>query len=402
MNSRALSLGILGGGQLGRMLVHAAQRMGLCTVVLDPDSEGGAAQASNAAIAAGYGDATALDELAKRCAQVTTEFENVPAASLQRLADAGVAISPPVRAVQIAQDRREEKRFFAECAAQHGGPGPVAYAVIESAADVQTAPEACFPGILKTAQLGYDGKGQVRVANRAELAAAFAALKGVPCVLEQRVDLAWECSVVLARGRDGDIVTLPLHINAHRGGILHTTHVGMLPEGLDSDFRADFEGFYTSPMVKSALDTAKTVASTLSYVGTLCIEFFVLKDGSLRVNEMAPRPHNSGHHSIDSCSVSQFELQARAAIGWPLVQPRLHSPCVMLNLLGDVWFDASGRQREPNWPAVLALPGAHLHLYGKTDARRARKMGHLAITGATAAEVQTTLAQAQSILGIAP
>ncbi len=374
-SERALTLGILGGGQLGRMLVHAAQRMGLKTLVLDPDANAGAVQASNDAIVAAYDDPAALDALAARCANVTTEFENVPAASLARLGAAGVAVSPPAKAVEIAQDRRAEKRFFAEC---------------------------CFPGILKTARLGYDGKGQVRVTNRAELAAAWDSLKQAACVLEQRVHLAWECSVVLARGKDGQIVSLPLHINTHRNGILHTTHVGMLPDGFPDASGSDFERIYSSVYVKSAFDAAKNIANRLGYVGTLCVEFFVLQDGSLRINEIAPRPHNSGHHSIDSCSVSQFELQARAAVGWPMVAPRLHSPCVMLNLLGDIWFAAgSEAPQEPNWAGVLALPGAHLHLYGKAEARRARKMGHLTVTGASAEDVRATLACAQAILGIA-
>jgi 5-(carboxyamino)imidazole ribonucleotide synthase len=391
-DSRSQTLGILGGGQLGRMLVHAAQQMGLSTCVLDPDANCGAAQASNASIAAAYDDPTALDQLAQRCAAVTTEFENVPAASLQRLASAGLRVSPNANAVRLAQDRRLEKAFFADCAKQ-GGPGPAPHAVIETEADIANAPEACLNGVLKTAQMGYDGKGQVRVNSRAELAAAWQQLKRVPCVLEQWVDLAFECSVVLARDSHGHVVNLPLQINEHRFGILHKTWVGLKSADLKQNpaLVANFVGF----------DASKTIANKLNYVGVLCVEFFVLRNGLVCINEIAPRPHNSGHHSLNSCTVSQFELQARAAMGWPLVEPRLHSPCIMLNLLGDLWFAQSAQATEPNWPALLALPGVHLHLYGKEEARKGRKMGHVNVTGATAAQVLQTVAQVEILLGFA-
>ena len=388
--TRANTLGILGGGQLGRMLVHAAQRMGVSTCVLDPDANAGAAQASNDAILSTYDNTMGLDALASRCAHITTEFENVPARSLQRLSEiANTSVSPSAKAVQIAQNRVAEKQFFEQCAAQ-GGPGPVPWAAIESVADITKASKALLPGILKTTQLGYDGKGQAPVADHAGLQAAWEKLGFVPCVLEQRVDLAAECSVVLARGHDGQVVTLPLQVNVHRNGILHTTAVGMpLP--------AVFGCFNPVVCESTCLNAAKNIANALQYVGVLCVEFFVLNNGAVCVNEIAPRPHNSGHHSLDSCSLSQFELQARAALHWPLVEPRLHSSAMMLNLLGDLWVS---HDKAPPFAKLLGLPGVHLHLYGKADARPGRKMGHVTVTGASAAQVQATFDAVLAVLGL--
>ena len=247
-------------------------------------------------------------------------------------------------------------------------------------------PATLLPGILKTARLGYDGKGQARVATRAELAAAWQAMGRAPCVLEQRLALALECSVIVARGRDGQAVSLPVQRNLHRDGILAVTevHEGNLPPALASQAQAA---------------TIK-IANQLDYVGVLCVEYFVLEGGALVVNEMAPRPHNSGHYSLDACDVSQFELQVRTLAGLPLRAPRQHSPAIMLNLLGDLWFDAAGRPRTPPWDALLQLPGAHLHLYGKTEARRGRKMGHLTFTGASTEAVRASARQAAALLGM--
>jgi 5-(carboxyamino)imidazole ribonucleotide synthase len=255
-----------------------------------------------------------------------------------------------------------------------------------------------LPGILKTTRLGYDGKGQRPVNNRDELAQAFAQLQTgsspVVCILEKRLPLAGECSVVLARGFDGDAVHLPLQTNLHRDGILAVTEV--YEESLPHDISV------------LALQSAQEIAHELNYHGVLCVEFFLLQPGPQRdalgplvVNEIAPRPHNSGHHSINSCDISQFELQVRCMAGLPLAMPRLHSPCVMLNLLGDVWLQDGVTPIEPDWAQVLQLPGAHLHLYGKTEARRGRKMGHLSITAATIEEARQHALQAASLLGIA-
>ncbi|MBL8323419.1 MAG: 5-(carboxyamino)imidazole ribonucleotide synthase [Rubrivivax sp.] len=382
---RHARLGVLGGGQLGRMFVHAAHRLGHRVTVLDPDPASPAAAAADAHLRAPYDDPQALAQLAALCEAVSTEFENVPAVALQRLAERGCRVAPAAEAVALCQHRLREKRLFASA-----GVPCVAHAAIESEADLaQPAVAALLPGILKTATLGYDGKGQVTVARADDLAPAFAGLGRSPCVLEQRVKLDAEVSVIVARGADGTIVHLPLQRNLHRGGILAVTEVpapGVAPD-----------------LAAAAVAHACRLAEHMTYVGVLCVEFFVLADGRLLANEMAPRPHNSGHHSIDACDISQFELQVRTLLGWPLVAPRLHSCAVMLNLLGDLWFDAAdGTAREPDWPAVLALPGAHLHLYGKAEAWRGRKMGHLTITGATPQRVREVAEAAAGVLGLPP
>ncbi|RYF38645.1 MAG: ATP-grasp domain-containing protein, partial [Comamonadaceae bacterium] len=253
---------------------------------------------------------------------------------------------------------------------------------------LDAVPSELLPGILKTTRLGYDGKGQQRVRDREELARAWSQLKQVSCVLEKMLPLAAECSVVVARGLDGQTVHLPPQLNLHRDGILAVTQV--------------FEGNLPSVLVQRAVDATKSIASGLDYTGVLCVEFFVLEDGGLVVNEIAPRPHNSGHWSMDGCDISQFELQVRTLAGLPLVQPRQHSPAIMLNLLGDLWFAQGDTAVEPPWAQVLALPGAHLHLYGKTEARRGRKMGHLNLTGPTVQAVRDSALQACGLLGIAP
>lgn len=376
------TLGVLGGGQLGRMFAHAAQAMGYFTAVLDQDPTSPAGRVSHHHIRTGYEDPQGLTELAKLCAAVTTEFENVPAGSLNQLAQS-LPVSPAGSAVAIAQDRAREKAHFVQCGV------PVApHAVIETPEQLAAVSADLLPGILKTARLGYDGKGQVRVKTLEELAKAWDELGRVACVLEKMLPLAHECSVIVARGRDGAIVNLPVQCNLHRDGILAVTEV--------------YEGNLPAAQVEQALAAAKSVAKGLNYVGVLCVEFFVLQDGSLVVNEIAPRPHNSGHYSQNGCDVSQFELQVRCMTGLPLVQPRLHSPSIMLNLLGDLWFKDSDTAKTPAWDQVLALPGCHLHLYGKVDAKRARKMGHLNITGSTPEQVRATALKAAEILGIAP
>lgn len=385
VHSGMTTLGVMGGGQLGRMFVHAAQQLGFRTAVLDPDADSPAGCVSHHQVRTGYQDAAGLAELAACCDAVTTEFENVPAAALRQLAQS-LPVAPQADAVAIAQDRVLEKQHFERFSAQ-SGVTVAPWVAVASAADVAAAPADCLPGILKTARLGYDGKGQIRVATREALAAAWQQLGAVTCVLERQLDLAAECSVIVARGRDGQIVHLPPQLNLHRDGILAVTQVDeqILP------FR----------QAQQAIDAAKSIAHGLNYVGVLCVEFFVLADGRLVVNEMAPRPHNSGHYSIDACDCSQFDLQVRTLAGLPLPQPRLHSPAVMLNLLGDVWLDAP-TPGAPDWAAVLALPGAHLHLYGKADARRGRKMGHLTLTAPDIAQAQSRARQAAQVLGLPP
>jgi 5-(carboxyamino)imidazole ribonucleotide synthase len=372
----------MGGGQLGRMFVHAAQRMGYATAVLDPDESSPAGLVSQHHIRAGYLDEQGLAELARVSAAITTEFENVPAAALTKLSQQR-PVSPGPYAVSIAQDRAREKAHFTRVRV------PCApHAVIETARHLAAVPDDLLPGVLKTSKLGYDGKGQVRVTNRDELTAAWEDLKRVPCVLEKLLPLAYECSVIVARSDHGGLVHLPVQRNLHRGGILAVTevHAGCVPEA----------------QAQAAVEAARAVADGLKYVGVLCIEFFVLEDGSLVVNEIAPRPHNSGHWSLDACDVSQFELQVRTLAGLPLVAPRQHSPAIMLNLLGDLWFAGGDEERTPPWAEVLALPGTHLHLYGKESARRGRKMGHLNVTGATPDDVRRVALQAAAILGLEP
>jgi 5-(carboxyamino)imidazole ribonucleotide synthase len=378
----------MGGGQLGRMFVQAAQAMGYCTVVLDPDPASPAGLVSHYHVQTDYLDHEGLAQLVQRCAAITTEFENVPAPALLTLG-AHRPVAPAARAVAIAQDRATEKAHFTHC-----GVPCAPYAVIESVADLDGVPDALLPGILKTARLGYDGKGQARVDDRAALAVAWAAVGQVPCVLEQRLPLAAECSVIVARGADGAMVHFPPQRNLHRGGILAVTEV--------------YEGVLPAALAERAIAATRAVAEGLDYVGVLCVEFFLLQPGSdaaaalgeLVVNEMAPRPHNSGHYSLDACDLSQFDLQVRSLAGLPLVQPRLHSAAVMLNLLGDLWQDAQGFERTPDWLRVLALPGAHLHLYGKRAARPGRKMGHLTFTAPDPASARAMALEAAGILGM--
>lgn len=375
------TLGVMGGGQLGRMFVHAAQTMGYQAVVLDPDDQSPAGLVAHAHVRSGYLDGAGLAELVARCDAVTTEFENVPAPALRNLA-AHRPVAPAAEAVAICQDRAAEKAQFLRC-----GVPCAPHALIETAEQLAAISSDLLPGILKTARMGYDGKGQRRVADAQALAAAWAELGQVPCLLEKMLPLALELSVIVARSAQGEIVHLPVQQNLHRDGILAVTQVPA-PEAPPA-------------IQQQAIESASQVAEAIGYVGVLCVEFFVLADGALVANEMAPRPHNSGHYSIDACDVCQFQLQVRTLAGLPLQQPRLHSPAVMLNLLGDLWYSGAGdEQNTPPWDRVLALPGVHLHLYGKTSARRGRKMGHLTITAADANSARSTALQAAALLGL--
>jgi 5-(carboxyamino)imidazole ribonucleotide synthase len=379
------TLGVMGGGQLGRMFVHAAQAMGYATAVLDADPMSPAGLVSHHHLQAAYTDTAALAELARVADAVTTEFENVPAQALRVLA-VSRPVSPAAGAVAICQDRAQEKAHF-----KRAGVPCAPHAVIDSAAALESVDEALLPGILKTSTLGYDGKGQLRVADRAELGHAWQRLARARCVLEQLMPLQRELSVIVARGVDGQAVAFPAQQNLHRDGILAVTQVPA-PD-------------VPAALADEAAHCAKAIAESMAYVGVLCVEFFVVDDGQggrrLVANEMAPRPHNSGHYTIDACDVSQFELQVRCMAGLPLVEPRLHSAAVMLNLLGDLWFaQGDGVSRTPAWAEALALPGAHLHLYGKSDARPGRKMGHLTFTGATAEDTRAMALRACGLLGL--
>ena len=380
------TLGVMGGGQLGRMFVQAAQRLGYFTAVLDVDPTSPAGGVAQYHIATGYLDEQGLAQLMQRCQAITTEFENVPAGALVTLG-AHRRVSPTADSVATCQDRASEKACFKRC-----GVPCAPYALIDSDARLADVPDALLPGILKTARLGYDGKGQRRVADRSELAAAWDALGRAPCVLEQLLPLALELSVVVARGADGQTVLLPVQQNLHQGGVLAVTQVPAPDASADLQLQAQA--------------AATRLAEALDYVGVLCVEFFVLASdqpgvaGSLVANEMAPRPHNSGHWSIDGSDCSQFDLQVRTLTGLPLPVPRQHSPAVMLNLLGDLWFQHGPAEQAPDWAGVLALPGVHLHLYGKANARPGRKMGHLTVTAVDAASARATALQAAALLGL--
>jgi 5-(carboxyamino)imidazole ribonucleotide synthase len=377
-------LGLLGGGQLGRMFCHAAQSLGYKVAVLDPAADGPAAMVADRHIHAGYDDAAGLDELARTCRAVTTEFENVPAASLRALA-ARCRVSPGADAVAVVQDRIAEKAFISSLGI------PVApHIPVRSDDDLRQAADTLFPGILKVARLGYDGKGQARVQTREQALQAFESFGRVPCVLESLLPLDHEISVVIARGFDGGTVMFPVARNVHRDGILAVSTVD----------RAALSG-PDAALERAAGDAALRIAAGLDYHGVLCVEFFVLRDGALLVNEIAPRPHNSGHYTIDACVTSQFEQQARAMAGLPLGAADLLAPAVMLNILGDVWYEPGGDNlREPDWAAALSVASAKLHLYGKHEARRGRKMGHVTIVASSVAQARRDAARVAAVLGM--
>ena len=362
------TLGVLGGGQLGRMFALRARVMGYRVVVLEPDPRSPAGQVADEQIEAAYDDLSALDLLAERCAAVTTEFENVPAGSLERLATR-VPVRPSAAAVAVTQERIAEKSFLRD----HGF-ATAEFAAVLRVEDVERAVAATgLPAVLKTARLGYDGKGQAVVGSPEEAREAFLRFGAVPCILERRLSLERELSVVLARGADGATVAFPPGENVHRNGILHTT---TLPTAVSPTLAGEAER------------VACGIAERLGYVGVLGVEMFVAEGGRLFVNELAPRPHNSGHYTIDACAPDQFELQVRTLAGLPLVPPRLLTPVCMVNVLGDSW-----RGGAPRWDRALAMPGVRLHLYGKAEPRPGRKMGHLTCL-ADSAEAALTLATA--------
>jgi 5-(carboxyamino)imidazole ribonucleotide synthase len=345
------TIGMLGGGQLGRMFTMAARTLGYRVIVLEPDPLSPAGQLADEHIQAAYDDREALAELGRRCDVVTTEFENIPATTLQQLAK-HCPVRPSAAAVQVAQDRIVEKEFVRDC-----GLSPVPFAAIRQSADITAASESLtFPAILKTARLGYDGKGQITVDSAPAAVAAFEQLKQVDCVLEQRVDLECEISVILARNVSGESQCFPVAENIHKNGILHQT---IAPARISAE------------LADSAKTAAQRIADRLDFVGVMAVEFFVTKQGELLVNEMAPRTHNSGHYTLDACITSQFEQQVRMVCDLPFGELRQHTPVVMTNLLGDVWGGS-----QPQWAALLDSPHSKLHLYGKHEARPGRKMGH--------------------------
>ena len=355
------TLGMLGGGQLGRYFVMAAASMGYRTIVLDPDPSSPAGVVADEHLVHDYDDPGAIRRLSFDCAVVTTEFENPPASTLDRLADA-VAVAPPPAAVRIAQDRIAEKAFLTD----NGFPvGPYVPLVDADRAGLEAVAEV--GAIVKTARLGYDGKGQRTVVGTSDALAAWAELGGVACVVEQRLALDSELSVIVARTRGGDVESWPVAENRHVDGVLDLT---LVPASV------------SPTLTDRATGLAMAIADALDYVGVLAVELFVVGD-ELLVNELAPRPHNSGHWTLDACVTSQFEQQVRAVCGVGLGATTMTAPAIaMVNLLGDLW-DVG----EPDWSIVLDDPAAKLHLYGKREARPRRKMGHLTVTSdvATAA-----------------
>jgi 5-(carboxyamino)imidazole ribonucleotide synthase len=345
------TLGVLGGGQLGRMFTAAARRMGYKIIVLDPDPKSPAAAIANHHLQQEFTDTQALNYLATHCAAVTTEFENVPVEALRKL-EAQCVVRPGSAAVAYAQDRIREKKFIQDC-----GLATAPFRPVHNVAELEAALAVIkLPAILKTAALGYDGKGQRLIADSAQAYVAFAELGNTSCVLEERVDLQMEISVLLARSSEGGIEVYPLAENIHVHGILDTS---IVPARVSEE------------IAQRANNMARTLAERLDYCGLLAVEFFLTQNNALLVNEIAPRPHNSGHYTLDACLTSQFEQQVRMLCGLPPGATRLLSPVVMMNLLGDLWQGGA-----PAWDALFQYPNAKLHLYGKHTARPGRKMGH--------------------------
>jgi 5-(carboxyamino)imidazole ribonucleotide synthase len=350
-------LGVLGGGQLGRMFTIAAHQMGYQVTVLDPDLDSPAGRIADQFIHADYTDAAALRQMREQCAAITTEFENIPAETLALLAKT-CPVSPDAQSVAIAQNRIAEKQYL-----QSNGFSVAPFAVIDDIEKTHHVQDL-FPGILKVSQFGYDGKGQRQIGDHSGLVAAFQELGAVPCVLEKKLPLSCELSIVLARSANGGMESFPAIENQHVNGILD---ISIVPARIDAT------------IAQCADAMARRLADALNYQGVLCVEFFVVQNDQLLINEIAPRPHNSGHFSIDACVTSQFEQQVRTLCNLPLGNVALHQPCVMVNLLGDIW-----REKTPDWTRILAQPSAKLHLYGKKEARAGRKMGHFTVMDETA------------------
>lgn len=362
------TLGMLGGGQLGRMFTTAAQTMGYKVIVLDPDEHSPAGIIANQHICAKYTDEQALTDLASACDAITTEFENIPASTLAFLEQKTV-VHPSSTALASTQNRIAEKQFIASLGI------PVApFLAIRNEADIDAiSGQVKFPAILKVATFGYDGKGQVVCQNKEDVYQAFANLNEAECVLEQRINLEREVSTVLARSQSGDISNFPVAENTHINGILHSTTV---PSVIDQQQQ------------QTVVAMADKIAKGLNYVGTMAVEFFISKEGDVLANEIAPRPHNSGHFTLDACATSQFEQQVRMLCGLPSGNCDLVSPVVMINILGDVWGKS-----KPNWGSLLSQPNIKLHLYGKQQARAGRKMGHFNVLAAT---TKQALSQAET------
>ena len=365
-------LGIMGGGQLGRMLALAARRLGYRVHVFAPGGRSPAGQVADVEVSAGYEDEHAVRRFAAGVDVLTFEFENVPADTVRWAAE-HCEVRPDARALAIAQNRIREKTFLAD------GGFPVApWAEVTSAAELPAAAARLgWPCVLKTAESGYDGKGQRKLEKPEDLAAPD--LPPFPAVLEAWVPFVMEISVVLARGADGSVAVFPVAENIHHRHILDVT---VVPARLDP------------AVARRAGELAAAVAARLDFTGVLAVEMFVRADGSLLVNEIAPRPHNSGHYTLDACVTDQFEQQLRAVCGLPLGSTELLRPCAMANLLGDLWIGG-----EPDWAAAAAFDDVKMHLYGKDAAAPGRKMGHFTVLGATADAALERVRAARAALG---
>jgi 5-(carboxyamino)imidazole ribonucleotide synthase len=367
------TIGILGSGQLGRMLALAARRMGYRVHVFSDSADSPAGQVADREVVAPYDYLPAARTFARDVDVVTYEFENIPARTAETVA-AAATVRPGSEVLHISQNRLREKAF---CVAN--GLPVTAFARVDSEADVgAVAAQLPGPAILKTAAAGYDGKGQVRLASGADLPAAWESIGHAEAILETEVDFALEASLVCARSLDGAFAHYGLIENRHERHILD---VSLAPAATPPGLTAE------------AVEIARCIVDELAYVGVLCVEFFVTTDGRLLVNEIAPRPHNSGHLTIEACPSSQFEQQLRAVCGLPLGDTTYLRPAAMANILGDWW--AGG---EPDWAAVVANPAVRLHLYGKHAARHGRKMGHLtALAGSSADAAELVLGARESL-----
>ncbi len=350
------TLALLGGGQLGRFFVSAAHELGYRVVVVDPQEGCPAGLIADEHIIASYEDAQALQYLSETCAAATTEFENVPAKTLEILAQ-NMPVHPSASVVSMTQNRILEKTFLRD-----NGFTTTSFFIIENQADFEKVTSDLFPAIIKIARFGYDGKGQERVSSIEEAKKAFDNFNA-PCVIEKMLMLDLEVSVVMGRSSDGRTACYQLAENQHTNGILD---VSIVPART------------SKKLLDEARQVAADLAKQLDYVGVLAVEFFICQ-GKLLVNEIAPRPHNSGHFTIDGCVTSQYEQQVRAMCALPLGSSLSYRPTVMVNLLGDLWFQNSQESIEPDWSLLTGIPNLKLHLYGKITARPGRKMGHFVV-----------------------
>ena len=366
-------LGVLGSGQLGRMFALAAKRLGYRVHVFSPEHDSPAGQVADEEIVGAYDDLAAVRTFAQNVRAVTFEFENVPAATAAACAEVTI-VRPAGSVLHLTQNRLREKIFLA-----HAGLPVTPFCEINSLADLRVGAQRLgLPAILKTAAFGYDGKGQSLISNLQSSESAWQSIGQSPSILEAFVDFDREASVIAARGADGSFAPYGVIENTHRHHILD---VSTAPAAL------------SPPLAAQAVGLARAVLEALDVVGVLCVEFFLTRDGRWLINELAPRPHNSGHLTIEACATSQFEQQVRALCGLPLGSPEFLRPAAMVNLLGDLWDNG-----EPNWAAALAVPGVSLHLYGKHSARPGRKMGHLTALANTVEEARGLVLSAREKL----